>query len=239
MNPEEVHVLQQSSWKNQSILRHLDDDELAFLEQSAEITHYKKNEIIFLQGKRIGGCYVVLSGIVKQFKTGAEGKNYILRLAKPFEILGYRSVLSNESACNTSIAIEDSAVYYIPKDCLHHLVKTNGNFALDLLQIACRELEESHLLITEIAQKSVKERLAELLLTLKNKFGVNENGQLNVTLSRDEYASIVGTATESVIRLLSEFKTERYIDVNGKKITIMNEKALERMAASIVYAANN
>jgi len=230
MNPEGAQVLH-SYWKNQSILRHLDDDELEYLEKSAEIIHYKKNDVIFLQGKRILGCYVVLSGIVKQFKTGVEGKDYILRLAKPFEILGFRSVLSNEPACNTSAAIEDSTVFYIPKQCLHHLVITNGIFALELLQIACRELEESHSMITEIAQKSVKERLAELLLMLKNKFGVNENGQLRITLSREELANVVGTATESVIRLLSEFKAERYIDVNGKKIVILNEKALEKIAA--------
>jgi CRP-like cAMP-binding protein len=126
--------------------------------------------------------------------------------------------------------IEDSAVCYIPKECLHHLVKTNGSFALDLLQIACRELEESHSMITDIAQKSVKERLAELLLMLKNKFGVNENGQLNITLSREELANVVGTATESVIRILSEFKAERHIDVVGKKIIILNEKTLEKIA---------
>jgi len=235
MNPEKTHVLQ-TYWKKHSILRHLDDHELDYLEESADVIRYKKNEIVFLQGKRIAGCYVVLSGIVKQFKTGVEGKDYILRLAKPFEILGFRSVLSNEPACNTSAAIEDSEVYYIPKQCLDHLVITNGNFALELLQIACRELEESHSMITEIAHKSVRERLAELLLMLKNKFGVNEYGQLNIILSREEYANIVGTATESIIRLLSEFKSERYIDLIGKKIAILNEKALERVAALIVHA---
>ena len=229
MNSEEAHLFY-STWKGQSILCHLDADEIAYLEEATEIRHYKRNEIIFLEGKRIAGCFIVLSGIIKQFKTGAEGKDYIIRLAKPFEMVGYRSVLSEEPACNTSIVIEDCSVCYIPKECLHHLVKTNGAFALDLLQIACRELEETHSLITDFAQKSVKQRLAELLLTLKNKFGVNENGQLNIALSREELANVVGTATESVIRLLSEFKTEGYIDVNGKKITILREKVLEKIA---------
>ena len=232
MNIDEIRI-SHSTWKSQSILRHLDIDELTYLEETTEIRRYKKNDVIFMEGKRIQGCYIILSGIVKQFKTGGEGRDYIFRLAKPFEILGFRSVLSEEPACNTSTAIEDSVVCYIPKECLHHLVKTNGNFALDLLQIACRELEESHSLITEIAQKSVKERLAELLLTLKNKFGVNENGHLNITLSREELANVVGTATESVIRLLTEFKVERYIDVSGKKIVILNEKALEKIAAML------
>ena len=227
-NIEETRI-SHSVWRSQSILRHLDVEELSYLEETVENKRYKKNEIVFLQGKRITGCYIILSGIVKQFKTGGEGRDYIFRLAKPFEILGFRSVLSEEPACNTSTAIEESVLCFIPKECLHHLVKTNGNFALDLLQIACRELEESHSMITEIAQKSVKERLAELLLVLKNRFGVNENGQLNIVLSREELANVVGTATESVIRLLSEFKSERYIDINGKKIAILNEKALERL----------
>ena len=229
MNTDEAPIFH-SLWKNKSILRHLAPEEIKSLEEDAEIINYKKNETVFDQGKRISGCYVILSGIVKQFKTGVEGRDYIFRLAKSFEILGFRSVLSEEPACNTSVAIEDCSVLFIPKKCIHHLVKTNGDFALDLLQIACRELEESHSLITEIAQKSVKERLAELLLTLKNKFGVNENNHLNITLSREELANVVGTATESVIRLLSEFKNEGYIDVSGKKIAIINEKALEKIA---------
>lgn len=230
MKTEEANILH-SFWKNKSILRHLNVDEVAYLEGVTEIRHYERNEDVFLEGKRITGCYVVLSGIVKQFKTGAEGKDSIFRLAKPFEILGFRSVLSDEPACNTSRVIEDSSVFYIPKEQLHHLVKTNGEFALDLLQIACRELEESHSMITEIAQKSVKQRLAELLLMLKNKFGVNDGGQIDIMLTREELANMVGTATESIIRLLSEFKTERYIDVNGKKITILNERMLENIAS--------
>ncbi|MDR1155615.1 MAG: Crp/Fnr family transcriptional regulator [Bacteroidales bacterium] len=228
MNSEKARILH-SSWKNQCVLRHLNADEIDYLEETTEIRRYKRNEVIFMQEKRVSGCYVMLSGIVKQFKTGVEGRDYIFRLAKPFEILGFRSVLSEEPACNTSTVIDDCTVCYIPKDRLHHLVKTNGEFALDLLQVACRELEESHSLITEMAQKSIRKRLAELLLMLQYKFGVNENQQLNIMLSREELANVVGTATESVIRLLSEFKSERYIDISGRKIVILNEKALEKI----------
>ena len=228
MNCKEAHI-SRATWRSQSILRHLDNEELMYLEEMTEIINYKKNDVIFVEGKRIKGCYVMLSGIVKQFKTGVEGKDYILRLAKPFEILGFRSALSEEPACTTSTVIKECTVCYIPKECLHHLVKTNGSFALDLLQIACRELEKSHSIITEIAQKSVKERLFELLLTLKNSFGVDDNGYLKILLTREEYANIVGTATQLIIRLLSEFKSDQYIDIDGKKIKILNEKALEHL----------
>ena len=217
-------------WKDKSILRHLYNDEINYLKEMAEIKFFKKNDVIFAHGKRISGCYIVLSGIVKQYKTGFEGKDYIIRLAIPYEIIGYRSVLNDETACHTSTAIEDCALCFIPTECLRYLVKTNGNFALDLIQIACRELEESHLLITEITQKSSKERLVELLLSLKKKFGVDRYGTLNISLSRKELATIVGAATESVIRLLSELKAERCIEVSGKKITILDENSLKRIA---------
>ena len=230
MGFKEVKI-SRSTWKNQTILRHLDATELATLDDDCEINFYRKGEIIFLQGKYIDGCNIVLSGIVKQSKTGVEGRESILRLAKPFGLLGFRSVLSDEPACNTSTVLVDCFVCYIPKETLYRLVKTNGNFALDMLQLACRELEESHFMITEIAQKSLKERLAELLLMIKNKFGVDADGYIDISLSREEYASIVGTATESVIRLLSEFKSERFINISGKKIAIINEKALEKITA--------
>ena len=233
MSFKEVKI-SHSTWKNESILRHLNESDLATLDDDCEIMFYRKGETIFLQGNYIEGCYIVLSGIIKQSKKGVEGRESILRLNKPFGLLGFRSVLGNEPACNTSIALVDSFLCYIPKESIYRLVKTNGDFALELLQIACRELEESNFMITEIAQKSLKERLAELLLMLKNKFGLDPNGYINISLSREEYASIVGTATESVIRLLSEFKTERYIDVSGKRIAIINEKALEKITADRV-----
>ena len=231
LTDKEVKI-SRSTWKDESILRHLDERELATLDEDCQIMFYRKGETIFLQGNYIDGCYLALSGIVKQSKKGVEGRESILRLNKPFGLLGFRSVLGDEPACNTSIALVDSFLCYIPKESLHRLVKTNGDFALDLLQIACRELEESNFMITEIAQKSLKERLAELLLMLKSKFGVDHNGYIDISLSREEYASIVGTATESVIRLLSEFKAERYINVSGKKIEIINEKALEKITAT-------
>ena len=229
MNIEEVKI-SHSPWRNQSILRHLDANELAYLEAASEIRHYNKGEIIFLQGKYIEGCYLLVSGVIKQFKTGIEGREYIIRLTNPFCLLGFRSILNDEPACHTSTVLVDSDVCYIPTECLQRLIKTNGNFALELLQIICRELEESHSLLTDIAQKSLRQLMAELLLMLKNKFGVDRNGNLNILLSREELANCVGTATESVIRLLSEFKAEGYIDVSAKKIAIINEKALERVA---------
>jgi len=231
MNAEELDI-KNAAWITKTILSHLNGDELEFLEDNAEIQHYRKNEIIFQQGKHIQGCYMIINGAVKQFKTDNEGRDHILRLAQQYEILGYRSILSEETACNTSAVIDDCTACFIPKDCLFHLIKTNGYFALNLLQIACREMEESHQFVSRLAQKPLKALLADLLITLKNRFGTDRNNTLNIILSREEYANIVGTVTESVIRLLAEFKSEKLIDINGKKITLLNEKALEKIASN-------
>jgi CRP-like cAMP-binding protein len=103
-------------------------------------------------------------------------------------------------------------------------------FSLEMLKLACRELGEANSFITDIAQKTVRERLAEILLLLVNEFGVDSSQYLNISLTREELANIVGTATESVIRLLSEFKTDHLVELNGRKIKILNLKSLEKIS---------
>jgi CRP-like cAMP-binding protein len=100
---------------------------------------------------------------------------------------------------------------------------------MELMQITCKELGEANAYITDIAQKTVRERLAEILIHLKNEFGLDENRVLQISLTREELANIVGTATESVIRLLSEFKQDQLIELNGRKIRILNEPGLIRI----------
>jgi CRP-like cAMP-binding protein len=97
------------------------------------------------------------------------------------------------------------------------------------MQITCRELGQANTYITDIAQKTVRERLAEILVQLKNDFGLDEENVLKITLTREELANIVGTATESVIRLLSEFKQDKLIELNGRKIKVLNLVALMKV----------
>ena len=111
---------------------------------------------------------------------------------------------------------------YIPADFLHKTIKKNSEFSMELMQLACKELGEANNYITDIAQKTVRERLAEVLVLLKNEFDTDEDDTLNISLTREELANIVGTATESVIRLLSEFKSDKLIELNGRKIKILD-----------------
>lgn len=215
---------------NAPLFKHLTTSETDKINSEKSIGFYKKGTYIYHEGNRINGCYVVFKGILKIYKTGIDGKEQIIRFAKPHEIIGFRSVLSGELACTTAKVMEDCTLAYIPQDSLYNLVKNNGNFSLELMQLICRELGEANEYITDIAQKTVRERLAEILIHLKDNFGLDGENVLQISLTREELANIVGTATESVIRLLSEFKADHYIDIDGRKIKILNYPALQKLA---------
>ncbi len=211
-----------------TIFRHLTPEQHDMISLDKNCEPYKKGSIIYHEGNRISGCYCVGSGIVKIYKTGIDGKEQIITFAKKGDIIGFRSVLSGELACTTAKVIEESHLCYIPGDTLINLFRENANFSMDLMQLACKELGEANAYITDIAQKTVRERLAEVLLILKNNFELDEENFLKITLTREELANIVGTATESVIRLLSEFKSDNLIELHGRRIKLLDIKGLKK-----------
>lgn len=214
----------------QSIFRHLTPQELDNLNTYKETFHFKRGNIVYNEASRITGCYCINSGIVKIYKTGSDGKEQIIRFARAGELIAFRSVFNSEPACTTAEILEDSVMCYIPGEFMIQLVKQNSNFAMDMLQLACKELGEANSYITDIAQKTVRERLAEVLLNLYHNFGLSQDHTLQISLTREELANIVGTATESVIRLLSEFKEDKLIELQGRQIRILNIPALQKIA---------
>ncbi len=216
--------------RTQTLFRHLEEQELQEIMLNKITESHKRGSIIYRQGSRMKGFYCVRSGIIKIYQTGFDGKEQIIRFARAGDIIGYRSVVSNEPACTTTEVIEDALVCNIPADILLNLVKTNGNFAVELMKLTCKELGEANSYITDIAQKTVKERLAEILIHLDDEFGEDSQGILKLSLTREELSNIVGTATESIIRLLSEFKSGGYIEINGRKIKILDKPGLKHIA---------
>jgi CRP/FNR family transcriptional regulator, polysaccharide utilization system transcription regulator len=215
--------------RNHVLFRHLSNEEFELLNSEKTTEYYKRGTILYNEGSRINGFYLISTGIIKVYKTGIDGKEQIIRFAKKDDIIGFRSILSNEQACTTAQVIEDSICCYIPGESLINLVRNNGNFSIELMQITCRELGQANTYLTDIAQKTVRERLAEILIQLKNDFGLDNENILMISLTREELANIVGTATESVIRLLSEFKQDKLIDLNGRKIKILNIQGLMKV----------
>ncbi len=215
--------------RSHTLFRHLSDEELAKIQVEKYAEFHRRGSILYQEGNRITGFYCVERGIIKIFKTGIDGKEQIIRFARKGDIIGFRSVLSRELACTTAEVIEDAVTCYIPGDILIYLVKNNGNFSIELMQLTCKELGEANEYITDIAQKTVRERLAEILIHLTEDFGLDENTVLQITLTREELANIVGTATESVIRLLSEFKHDKLVELSGRKIKILNIPGLRKV----------
>jgi CRP-like cAMP-binding protein len=215
-----------------SVFKALNIDEHSFLDSEKKCNIFKKGDILYKEGNRISGVFCINSGVLKIYKTGSDGKEQIVAFAKEGDLTGYRSVLSNEPACTTAEILQEASICYIPSQVVFHLVKTNGDFALALVQLTCKELNQANSYIKDIAQKTVRERLAESILMIEDKFGTTTEGNLNITLTREELANIVGTATESVIRLLSDFKADKIISMEGKKIKIENKPYLQKLAKS-------
>jgi CRP-like cAMP-binding protein len=226
----DIPLCEKCALETNAIFRHLSPEETETINFEKDHRRYKRGDILYNEGNRISGFFCITNGIIKVFKTGFDGKEQIIRFAKPGDIIAYRSVLSNEVACTSAKVIQDCQVCFIPSEILISFVKSNPGFAFELIKLACHELGEANSFITDIAQKTVRERLAEILLLLVNEFGLDEQDDLKISLTREELANIVGTATESVIRLLSEFKSDKLVELNGRKIKIINRNGLEKIS---------
>lgn len=190
----------------------------------------KKGEVLFDEGEYINGVFCVKDGVCKVSKMSDNGRDQIIHLIKKGDILGERSLINNEASNLKAIAVNDMEVCFIPKEEIIRDLENNSNFSMDILKKMANSLKKADDIIVDMAQKTVKQRLAATLLLLDSKFDKNENGSININLSREDMANIIGTATESAIRLLSEFKKKKLIDLKGKEIFITDLKALKELS---------
>ena len=213
-----------------SSLKALTKDELVNLSDCKTSHIIKKGEVIFEEGENVNGIYCIKDGICKLTKLSANGKDHIVKLVTKGELLGQRSMISDEPVNLSAIALEDMQVCFIPKSEVMGYFDKNNQFSMNVMKTICGDLKEADDHMVNLAQKTVKERLAETLLYLHDTFGENEDNSLKIQLSRDELASIIGTANESCIRLLSDFKKLGLIELTGKKIVLKDINALKKLA---------
>ncbi|AYN03273.1 MULTISPECIES: Crp/Fnr family transcriptional regulator [unclassified Flavobacterium] len=211
-------------------LKALNKDEVIKLANSKTTYTIKKGDPIFEEGEVTNGVFCVKDGVGKLSKLSANGKDQIVKLVKSGELLGQRSMISNEPANLSAKALDDMEVCFIPKSEIITFFNQNNQFSMNVMKTICEDLKDSDNHTVSLAQKTVKSRLAETLLYLYDTFGENKDKTLKIQLSRDELASMIGTATESCIRLLSDFKKLEVIDLIGKKIVLKNFSALKKMA---------
>lgn len=213
-----------------SALKALSKDELLRMADCKTSYTIKKGETIFEEGETTNGVFCVKDGVCKMTKLSANGKDQIVKLAKPGELLGQRSMISDEPANLSAVALEDMEVCFVPKSEIMQFFNQNNQFSMNMMKTICGDLKDADDHMVSMAQKSVKERLAETLIYLEDSFGNNEDGSLRIQFSREELAGMIGTATESCIRLLSEFNKNGLVDLTGKKITIKNKSLLKKLS---------
>lgn len=213
-----------------SSLKALTKDDLLQLSHCKESYEVKKGETIFEEGNALNGVYCIKEGVCKLVKMNSQGKDTLLKLVKKGELLGQRTVFSDEASNLSAVAVEDMQVCFIPKNELIGFYESNPKFSMEITKDFCSQLKEANDFATNHTHKTVKQRLAVTLLNIKETKGISSEGFLDLQLSREEIASMVGTATESCIRLLSEFKKEGLIELSGKKIKIVDLKKLQILA---------
>ncbi|MEH6680456.1 MAG: Crp/Fnr family transcriptional regulator [Sediminicola sp.] len=211
-------------------LRAMGNEELKAVSESKTSRKIGKGEALFGEGEKLNGVYCVRSGISKLSKLSVNGKEQVVKFAGKGEVLGQRSVIVGESSNLSAVALSDMEVCFIPKEGIVNALHKNPNFTMEVLRHMAHDLKEADDVIVNMSQKTVKQRLAEAFLYLRNNFGEDKDGFLTLTLSREDMANVVGTATESAIRFISEFKRDGLIRSSGKRIGIVNEKKLRELA---------
>lgn len=205
---------------------------LTAISQNKTCNIFKRGQVLFHEGNRPMGLFCVQKGKVKIYKTGVDGREQIVRLAKDGDWVGYRSLLGEENYSASAAAIEDSEVCFIDNRTFYEVLKSEDDLRWALIKRLSLELREAENYIADMSQKSVRERVAEVLLILRKKYGYDAQDKrlLSVSMTREELANFVGTATETFIRLLSDMKDEGVIELQGRRIRIMSEQKLLEIA---------
>jgi CRP-like cAMP-binding protein len=218
-------------WELNSLWLTLTAEERERISTHAQIIRFDKNDIIHHDGDESKYMWMLLQGKVRIYKEGIGQQKQIIRLLKPYDIFGYRACIAGESYNTNASAFEDSVVYQISREEFVQLVRENGALCYEVMQMMAKDLAFSELQTVNLTQKHIRGRLAESLLLLLKNYGYEEDGEtLAMLLPREDLANMSNMTTSNAIRTLSQFAQEGLVDINGRHIKILDEKALERIS---------
>lgn len=212
-----------------SALKSLDKSQLIYMSACKTGQKVSKGSYIFKEGDSLNGVYCIKSGICKLTKLSSNGRSQIVKFIKKGDLLGQRSIVSDDAVNLSAIAVEDMQVCFIPKEDILSVYKQNANFSGDIINDICYDLKLANDQIVRMAQKTVRARFATTLLELEEEFGLDANGNIYVKLSREDYSNVVGTATESMIRMFASFSKEKLILTKGKDVKILDHRKLKQI----------
>lgn len=200
------------------------EQELNKLSADREMQRYRKKDFIYEEGQYAKRLYFIASGKVKTFKTNDVGKEYIIKIHKAGEFLGYQALIKEDKYHESASALEDSELSLIPKEDFFALLYNNRDFSARFIKMLADNMEGQEEQLLSLAYNSIRKRVAESLLVLQERFAKD-----GISILRDDLASMVGTAKESVIRTLTDFKNEGLIKIEGGSITILEAERLDAM----------
>jgi CRP-like cAMP-binding protein len=214
-------------------LKALSKNELKKISDSKVTKSIKKGDAIFSEGERLSGVFCVRNGVSKLSKMSDNGKDTIVKIAAKGKILGQRSVITDEKTNLSAVALNNMNLCYIPKKHLTDSLNVNPLFTKATLVQMASDLKFADNIIINMAQKNVRQRVAEILTYLYDNFGVDSENYITLTLTREDIANLVGTAKEACIRTLTSFKKEGWISTKGKRIKLNNKAALQKLIDGI------
>jgi CRP-like cAMP-binding protein len=203
--------------------------ELTALSEDREIRLYRKKDPIFYEGSYPKQVYFIHKGKIKICKTNSDGREFIVSLHGQGDFIGYLAMLQNVTYGESAIALENTEVSIIPKDDFFTLLHNNRDVANRFIKLLAHNVIENEQRLLELAYNSVRKRVADALLRLQERYKEEDKKFFTMAVPRDDLASMVGTAKETVIRTLSDFKAEGLIEIHGSKITIKKTEELEMM----------
>ena len=187
--------------------------------------HFKKGELLFKEGEEVKGIYFINEGTVKVHKQWGD-KELILRFARKGAIAGHRGLGGDLLYPVSATALEPVEACYVDLDFFKATMKVNHDFMFELMMFYASELKETERNMRNLVHMPVKNRIAQALITLQEKFGVKEDGSVDIELSRQDFASYVGTTYETVFRMLNELVEAKLLKVDGKSIAIIDPEKL-------------
>lgn len=215
-----------------SIFHLLSPEQLDFIKDNLVCTEFKKDEIIYKEGGKPAGLIFLCEGKVKIFREGVGGRDQIIRMTRPEGFIGFRALFAEDNYIASAVALEDSVVSIIEKKHLEKLIRENAEFALAIMRKFAKELGFSSKRTVSLTQKHIRGRLAESLLFLAETYGYEEDGKtVNVYLSREDLANLSNMTTSNAIRTLSTFASENVVNVDGRRISILNHDILKKISA--------
>lgn len=227
-----IFPIEKWNFKSQSIMANLPESDQALLlaHQSEQVYH--KGEVIFREGGYPSGIFFIRKGKVKKYKLAGDGGQQIIYVANTGELLGYHAVLEGERYPDSAASLEESTIQFIPKEDFLLTLQQSNILSGRLLKALSHEFSVMVNSITSFSQQSVRERLALQLVVLREKYKVDSlpGSIVEINLSREDLANLVGTTRESIVRMLSEFREAGILDTKGRKIVVRDVVALVQIA---------